>query len=293
MQRALPSLLPSSRFSAAMKSLSSPRFVSASNNAKNECPFQVLGLSPDASTAALRLRYLQLAKQLHPDAGSSEGGSRARDFIEVRRAYEKAMQIKKQMRCLDSLNEGHVVYSSPPQGHSSHAQEAIKRREWKKQQKDSATFWANQHSQRQRTVEGGQAAAYQKEMFALFQSRVAAEEINTETHKPGNQQQKEAATQWEGAARDNAAAAAAEAWKEHEKEMRDFGLSTESSSCMGEGFYKRRARDVSKSSGWISREDNTSQKRRKRWSRAAVAAAGFVVGAAVTATVYNGGINKA
>ncbi len=46
-------------------------------------PFQILGLSPDASEAEVRARYLELVKQFSPDRNPEK-------FREIRAAYEGA-----------------------------------------------------------------------------------------------------------------------------------------------------------------------------------------------------------
>ncbi|CDI75147.1 hypothetical protein, conserved [Eimeria praecox] len=286
MQRLLTSLLPPvSPFTLTrFLSPSFARFVSAYNKPNGECPFAVLGLPPDASADDLRLRYLQLAKQFHPDAARSEGDSRSREFIEVRRAYEKAVQLQRQKRRIDRPAEGPMIFWPPPEKQTNSAKEAMIRQEWERQQKERAAFWANAERARQQEGAGwGQAAAYQQEMLALFQSRVAAEQADSEKRKPENK--RKASAEWEAAADDKAAA---EAWEEYERELQAFGLKTDCSSYMGNGLYARKRKDLPRVCKWISREEKRHnwQKGRKYWQPITVTV-GLVVGAAATVWFYN------
>ncbi len=53
------------------------------NSLASSDPFQVLGVSPDASEAEVRARYLELVKQFSPDREPEK-------FREIRVAYEAA-----------------------------------------------------------------------------------------------------------------------------------------------------------------------------------------------------------
>ena len=65
--------------------------------APSSCPFQVLGLEPSASAAAVRKRYLRLALKLHPDKAAHVRAAEA--FAALEHAYEhayKRAQLKAQ-----------------------------------------------------------------------------------------------------------------------------------------------------------------------------------------------------
>ena len=55
---------------------------------RSSCPFQVLGLEPSASAAAVRKRYLRLALKLHPDKAAHVRAAEA--FAALEHAYEHA-----------------------------------------------------------------------------------------------------------------------------------------------------------------------------------------------------------
>ena len=55
---------------------------------RSSCPFQVLGLEPSTSAAAVRKRYLRLALKLHPDKAAHVRAAEA--FAALEHAYEHA-----------------------------------------------------------------------------------------------------------------------------------------------------------------------------------------------------------
>jgi molecular chaperone DnaJ len=65
--------------------------------------YTLLGLSQDASTAAIKKAYRRLAKRYHPDM-SPGGGSD--DFRELQRAYETLADAERRRRYDETLREG-------------------------------------------------------------------------------------------------------------------------------------------------------------------------------------------
>ena len=259
------------------------RFFSARNNSNSECPFRVLGLTPDASAAALRLRYLQLAKKLHPDAAFPEFDSKTSGFIELRKAYEQALQMQKQSQCLNSPQKEEA--SSPRTGRGENsAQETMILREWERQLKERSEFWAKAKHAEQRRAASGEDVFYQQQMLERFQSKLAMEKKCREFKNTINEQQKDEDV-LEAAAREKAEA---EAWEEHQKELRAFGLETNRSSWATQYLYTKPADKLSKSGEWISREANKQNGWKGRhWKPVVAAGAVLVVVAAATGRFYN------
>lgn len=62
-------------------------------------PYVVLGLPRDAGDAAIRRRFLELARVLHPDRAAAAGsaladalGSISEPFVRVQQAYQQLMR---------------------------------------------------------------------------------------------------------------------------------------------------------------------------------------------------------
>jgi DnaJ-class molecular chaperone len=65
--------------------------------------YTLLGLSPDASMAAIKKAYRRLAKRYHPDLSPSGGSD---DFRELQRAYETLADAERRRRYDETLREG-------------------------------------------------------------------------------------------------------------------------------------------------------------------------------------------
>lgn len=70
-------------------------------------PFAQLGLTSNASLAELKARYLELAKQHHPDAGGTTEG-----FQQLKEAYQEALGFLSQpITCPSCLGKGKLPLS--------------------------------------------------------------------------------------------------------------------------------------------------------------------------------------
>lgn len=65
--------------------------------------YTLLGVAPDATTAAIKRAYRRLAKQHHPDLSP---GSRSADFRELQQAYETLADADQRRRYDQRLREG-------------------------------------------------------------------------------------------------------------------------------------------------------------------------------------------
>ncbi|CDJ62340.1 hypothetical protein, conserved [Eimeria necatrix] len=268
-----------------------------SGRSAHSCPFKALGLSPTASADELRIRYIELAKQLHPDAaapGAAAAADASGKFIELRKTYEKALQQQqgqqRQQQQTPQRSDS-VGSSAEPAAHhwqwrrgspeasaaypyNSALSEAIsrKRHEWGEMQKERERFWKTRSQQRN---ERGDNTSYMRDIKALFNRRLSEEEQN-EKHRRKNNSAAAESTEGEGAA---AAAAAAAAREEQllRSELRAFGLDDKYIDPATIWFPKRKKK-AGKAHTWVSRPE-------KKFSTKAVVAVVWlfaVFGAAAT-----------
>ncbi|KAL8448158.1 hypothetical protein Emed_003971 [Eimeria media] len=194
----------------------------------NECPFLTLGLDPSASPEELRLRYLQLAKQLHPDASAEKASNSAHAFLELRKAYESALQLQQQARSSTPAQAGqgekNAAYWSnwrtceqTAQPKRSAEAEA-RRREWERGQEALRSFWESQAAEQ--SSFRGNDAEFSAAMESLLESRLHAENATQSPKKRStrnsfegvkdfNEQQVSSTAQWE---------------HEFDDELREYGL---------------------------------------------------------------------
>ena len=78
-------------------------------------PYQVLGVSPDASDEDVKKAYRELARKYHPDnyAGSDLADLAEEKMKEVNEAYEEIKRIRSEGSSSDSSYSGGSTYSGP------------------------------------------------------------------------------------------------------------------------------------------------------------------------------------
>lgn len=156
-------------------------FGTVTRQADAQCPFRALGLDSKASADELRSRYLELAKKLHPDAVGADGASLSNAFVDLRRTYERALQLQKRSTDSGSVqtaaDTGCATFwgMSTASGHFQQLCEAVEeqRRQWEKDQEARRAFWAGQ-SARLATSRWNDRE-FSSTMARLFRSRVDLE----------------------------------------------------------------------------------------------------------------------
>ncbi|KAL8455309.1 hypothetical protein Emag_000893 [Eimeria magna] len=242
----------------------------------DECPFFTLGLNPSASPEELRSRYLQLAKQVHPDASAEKASKSANAFLELRKAYEAALQLQQQAK---SSTPSQAVQRETP-AYWSHwraceqtaqpkrsAEAEARRREWRRGQEALRSFWESQAAEQSFRRNDAEFSAA---MESLLESRLHAENASHSLRKPltrnsfeavldFNEQQVSSTAQWE---------------HEFDDELREYGLEYKRKCRFSRpGFFRKES--PPKASSWTSRKESFFP----RMSRGVVA-----VSAAVAAT---------
>lgn len=151
--------------------------VSESCPAQEQCPFAALGLDRGASAEELRARYLELAKRFHPDAKAGEADSKSNAFVDIRKAYEKALELQQRSAGIQSHDGPPSFWKVsvwPASQVKMHKAAETKRREWEKDQEALRAFWTGQDAQpnlQQRD------AAYASAMARLLENRLRVENM--------------------------------------------------------------------------------------------------------------------
>ncbi|OEH74604.1 uncharacterized protein LOC34619027 [Cyclospora cayetanensis] len=214
----------------------SSRFVHGFGHPEQQCPFAALGLKPGASAEQLRTRYIELAKRVHPDAAGPKSAFDASVFIELRRNYEKALQLQQSARHCGKKQNGtfNPDYESsggqkPPEQKRNASKAGSQ--EWKKDQVARQEFWAKLNAQGTARRNG---VAYSMAIEDLFMRRLHAE---------ASQKKQQIKTFNNSAALERACDAAVHAAEEEEiaSEFRAFGLGDFGkyrNSTQGFGRYK-------------------------------------------------------
>eukprot|EP00808_Paulinella_micropora_P015884 g2717.t1 len=79
-------------------------------------PYDVLGISPDASAEDIKRAYFQKAKQTHPDANSNDPQA-AQRFLEVTDAYEQALALLAARAALSKARASRTSSTADKQQH--------------------------------------------------------------------------------------------------------------------------------------------------------------------------------
>lgn len=156
-------------------------FGTVTRQADAQCPFRALGLDSKASAEQLRSRYLELAKKLHPDAVGADAASLSNAFVDLRRTYERALQLQKRSTDSGSVQTAADTGCATSWGMSTasgHFQQSCKaveeqRRQWEKDQEARRAFWAGQNARL--ATSRWNDSEFSSTMARLFRSRVDSE----------------------------------------------------------------------------------------------------------------------
>ncbi|KAL8428374.1 hypothetical protein ACSSS7_007261 [Eimeria intestinalis] len=243
-----------------------------------ECPFLTLGLDPSASPEELRSRYLQLAKQLHPDASADQPSRSASAFLELRKAYEAALQLQQQAKNSTPAQAGQSESSDywsnwrgcERTGQPKRSAEAeARRREWEKDQEAVRSFWESQATEQSVRRNDSEFSAA---MESLLESRLHAENESQVLQKTDrgssekaerfSKQQVSSMAKWE---------------LEFDDELREYGLEYKRKCSFFSSFLRKEC--PSSAPSWTSRKETVFSRLGRRLAAlsAAVAATGVAL----------------
>ncbi|KAL8271223.1 hypothetical protein Esti_004884 [Eimeria stiedai] len=221
----------------------------------NECPFLTLGLSPSASPEELRSRYLQLAKQLHPDASADNGSKSASAFLELRRAYETALQLQQQAKSSTPAQAGQEetpgywrnrrACEQTAQSKRSAEAEA-RRRQWRRDQDSLRSFWEGQAREQWFRQNDGEFSAA---MESLLESRLHAEKAIHSPKKPLSRNSYETTSD----VSERQASSTAQWEHEFADEFWEYGLEHKRK-CSFSSFFRKERPPTPSAPSWTSRK---------------------------------------
>lgn len=255
------SLVTSARSAASFtRQATSRRFVHDSQRVEHQCPFAFLGLDRSVSAEELRGRYIQLAKCLHPDAFGGEAAQTTSAFIDLRRAYEAAVELQQcegsspPTRPADGGRPSSWGMSAGPQSPEQTCKTATaRRREWEKDQEARRAFWVARDAQQ--PLRHGDAA-YAAAMASLLRFRLDAENVSHSQASTVDGTPAVPAESGEHAA--GCLPSAAQGQRELEAELRYFGLSKGSQDWYVSWFGRFRCGRPPRSRVWTSRREPSS-----------------------------------
>lgn len=231
--------------------------VSESCPAQEQCPFAALGLDRGASAEEVRSRYLQLAKRFHPDVMAGEACPESNAFVDIRKSYEKALQLQQcstdgtPLQSHGGFPNFWKVSAWPDPQVRIHEAAETKRREWEKDQEALRAFWTVQDAQ---PTFRQSDAAYASAMASLLESRLHVEN----TRDPDTPAR--SAVTWPpddtGSAGAPEAPSAAQWERDLERDLHIFGLDINRRRRCSTWLAFFRARNSYKTRLWTSRRES-------------------------------------